>query len=87
MLSFLCLLDFPAVDRYLILNIGLFVGFLFMGPALNSFFPICDSGRPGEIHYGSGSISGFFSQDNVEVGSLVVKDQVGSCLDFGFTLR
>lgn len=27
MLSVLCLLDFPAVDRYLILNIGLFVGF------------------------------------------------------------
>ncbi|KAF9669800.1 hypothetical protein SADUNF_Sadunf13G0002100 [Salix dunnii] len=29
-----------------------------------------------EIHYGSGSISGFFSQDNVQVGDLVVKDQV-----------
>ncbi|KAJ6384725.1 hypothetical protein OIU78_027919 [Salix suchowensis] len=29
-----------------------------------------------EIHYGSGSISGFFSQDNVQVGDLVVTDQV-----------
>ncbi|KAL9378799.1 hypothetical protein Peur_027281 [Populus x canadensis] len=29
-----------------------------------------------EIHYGSGSVSGFFSQDNVQVGDLVVKDQV-----------
>ncbi|XP_062143912.1 aspartic proteinase-like isoform X2 [Alnus glutinosa] len=28
-----------------------------------------------EINYGSGSISGFFSEDNVEVGDLVVKDQ------------
>ncbi|KAA8536687.1 hypothetical protein F0562_029165 [Nyssa sinensis] len=32
-------------------------------------------GKSCEIHYGSGSISGFFSQDNVEVGDLVVKDQ------------
>jgi hypothetical protein len=33
-----------------------------------------------EINYGSGSISGFFSEDNVEVGDLVVKDQVGFSL-------
>jgi phytepsin len=28
------------------------------------------------IHYGSGSVSGFLSQDNVEVGDLVVQNQV-----------
>ncbi|XVF31531.1 hypothetical protein REPUB_Repub16aG0153700 [Reevesia pubescens] len=33
-------------------------------------------GKSCEINYGSGSISGFSSQDNVEVGGLVVKDQV-----------
>lgn len=42
------------------------------------FFFNGDSGEPCEISYGSGSISGFFSQDSVEVGDLVVKDQVGS---------
>ncbi|KAF3454743.1 hypothetical protein FNV43_RR05191 [Rhamnella rubrinervis] len=34
------------------------------------------NGKSCEIRYGSGSISGFFSQDNVEVGDLIVKDQV-----------
>nr|AFX73040.1 preprofigain A [Ficus carica] len=33
-------------------------------------------GKSCEINYGSGSISGFFSQDNVQVGDVVVKDQV-----------
>uniref|UniRef100_A0A5B6ZR44 Phytepsin n=2 Tax=Davidia involucrata TaxID=16924 RepID=A0A5B6ZR44_DAVIN len=33
------------------------------------------NGKSAEIHYGTGAISGFFSQDNVEVGDLVVKNQ------------
>ncbi|XP_010659757.1 cyprosin-like isoform X1 [Vitis riparia] len=35
-----------------------------------------DLGKEGEIHYGSGSISGVFSQDNVQVGSMAIKNQV-----------
>lgn len=34
------------------------------------------AGKSADIHYGSGAISGFFSQDNVKVGDLVVKKQV-----------
>ncbi|KAJ7977804.1 Aspartic proteinase [Quillaja saponaria] len=34
------------------------------------------NGKKCEINYGSGSISGFFGQDNVEVGDVIVKDQV-----------
>ncbi|CAA3011737.1 cyprosin-like [Olea europaea subsp. europaea] len=34
------------------------------------------NGKPCSIHYGSGSISGHFSQDNVGVGDVVVTDQV-----------
>ncbi|KAL0442956.1 UNVERIFIED_CONTAM: Aspartic proteinase [Sesamum latifolium] len=33
------------------------------------------NGKPAAIHYGTGAISGFFSEDNVKVGDLVVKDQ------------
>nr|XP_043620507.1 cyprosin-like [Erigeron canadensis] len=33
------------------------------------------NGKSAAIHYGSGSITGFFSQDSVQLGSLVVKDQ------------
>ncbi|KAF7120239.1 hypothetical protein RHSIM_Rhsim13G0152000 [Rhododendron simsii] len=32
-------------------------------------------GKPAEIHYGTGAISGYFSTDHVKVGDLVVKDQ------------
>ncbi|KAI6684508.1 hypothetical protein NL676_030421 [Syzygium grande] len=34
------------------------------------------NGKTCDINYGSGSVSGFLSQDNVEVGNLIVKDQV-----------
>ncbi|XP_059286072.1 aspartic proteinase [Lycium ferocissimum] len=33
------------------------------------------NGKSAAIHYGTGAISGFFSQDNVKVGDLVVKNQ------------
>ncbi|XP_043688588.1 aspartic proteinase isoform X6 [Telopea speciosissima] len=33
------------------------------------------NGKPAEIRYGTGAISGFFSQDHVKVGDLVVKNQ------------
>ena len=42
---------------------------------LNSFI---NPGKECEIHYGSGSISGVFIQDNVQVGSLSITYQVGS---------
>lgn len=35
-----------------------------------------DSGKSAEIHYGTGAISGFFSQDHIKVGDFVVKKQV-----------
>lgn len=38
-------------------------------------------GKSAEIHYGTGAVSGFFSYDNVNVGDLVVKDQVISVSD------
>ncbi|GFP79569.1 aspartic proteinase a1 [Phtheirospermum japonicum] len=33
------------------------------------------NGKSAAIHYGTGSISGFFSQDSIQLGSLIVKDQ------------
>nr|CAM12780.1 aspartic proteinase [Fagopyrum esculentum] len=33
------------------------------------------NGKSAEIHYGTGAISGYFSQDNVKVGDLVVENQ------------
>ncbi|KAG7957665.1 hypothetical protein I3843_11G187200 [Carya illinoinensis] len=33
------------------------------------------NGKPADIHYGTGAISGYFSQDHVKVGDLVVKGQ------------
>ncbi|KAK9089722.1 hypothetical protein Scep_028804 [Stephania cephalantha] len=34
-----------------------------------------ENGKSAEIHYGSGAISGYFSEDSVKVGDLVVHDQ------------
>ena len=40
------------------------------------FVAIYYAGKPASIEYGSGAISGFFSNDNVKVGDIVVKNQV-----------
>lgn len=40
-------------------------------------FVTSDIGRHCKINYGSGSISGFFSQDHVQIGDIVIKNQVG----------
>ncbi|KAL7606338.1 hypothetical protein Lser_V15G16701 [Lactuca serriola] len=34
------------------------------------------NGKPAAIQYGTGSISGYFSEDNVQIGDLVVEDQM-----------
>lgn len=38
-------------------------------------FVVC-TGKSAAIRYGTGSIAGFFSEDNVELGELMVKGQV-----------
>lgn len=43
---------------------------------LHNSLVIHHAGKSADIHYGTGAISGFFSQDNVKVGELVVKNQV-----------
>lgn len=37
---------------------------------------VVSPGKPAAIQYGTGSIAGYFSEDSVTVGDLVVKDQV-----------
>ena len=34
------------------------------------------AGKRADIHYGTGAISGFFSEDHVKIGDIVAKDQV-----------
>jgi hypothetical protein len=43
-------------------------------------FDVHYSGVPCEIPYDDGYIYGFFSQDNVKVGDIIIKDQVSICL-------
>lgn len=47
---------------------------------------IFDSGKSAAIHYGTGAIAGFFSNDAVTVGDLVVKDQVKYILPYSTLL-
>jgi phytepsin len=47
-------------------------------PDSDAFFCFISPGKPAEIHYGTGAISGHFSEDSVTVGDLIVKDQVSA---------
>lgn len=46
--------------------------FLYFSLYSNNLF----AGKSAEIHYGTGAISGFFSQDHVKLGDLIVTNQV-----------
>ena len=57
----------------------IFTGILISFACLNEYvlnMSLLDAGTSAEIHYGTGAISGFFSQDSVRLGDLVVKNQV-----------
>lgn len=53
----------------------------------DSFALVHCVGKPADIHYGTGSISGFFSLDHVEVGDLIVEDQVSHASVLQFNSR
>ncbi|KAK1320717.1 Aspartic proteinase oryzasin-1 [Acorus calamus] len=62
--------DIVALKNYMDAQYFGEIGIGFVG------FYVYISGKSAEIHYGTGQISGFLSQDYVQVGDLVVKDQV-----------
>lgn len=43
---------------------------------MNIIYQFSLAGKPASIHYGTGAISGYFSQDSVKVGDVAVKNQV-----------
>ena len=53
----------PCIYKYIIRLLNVFVD--------------SDIGRHCKINYGAGSVSGFFSQDHVQIGEIVIKNQVG----------
>ena len=40
------------------------------------FLLLCCAGTPAAMHYGTGAIFGFYSEDQVTIGDLVVQNQV-----------
>jgi hypothetical protein len=53
----------------------------------NVLFLLVNSGTSCKIAYGSGAISGFFSQDNVKLGDVVVKDVVSASLSMCLCIK
>lgn len=66
-LKLLILLETSLTSKFLdeFIDLLIFLSFFFWS-----------EGTSAEIQYGTGAISGFFSQDHVRLGDLVVKKQV-----------
>ncbi|XP_042441465.1 aspartic proteinase A2-like [Zingiber officinale] len=65
--------DIISLKNYM--NVQYF-GEIGIGTPPQKFTVIFDTGKSAGIHYGTGVISGFFSEDHVTIGDLIVKDQV-----------